>query len=275
MNFAAHSPGTPLKTVSRAIVRRPSRRIADGEVTHVARLPMDVDRAFRQYDNYLQTLESLGIELLFASELPEHPDGLFVEDTLFMVEHLAVLTRPGAATRRGEVASVAALVATLGFDSISIADPHTMDGGDVLVVGKHVFVGVSTRSTIGAIESLRTLIASTGYEVVPVTVTGCLHLKTAVTRLPDNSLIAVSKFVDLSLFTAHGYRVHQTDEDTGGDVLCIGDTVILPADAPRTGDLIAQIGFRINPIDVSELQKIEAGVTCMSVLLPASDTETR
>ncbi len=229
---------------------------------------MDVDRAIAQYDCYLQTLTDLNIDLVFASEAPEHPDGLFVEDAVFLVEELAVLTRPGADARRGEVTTIATLLGELGLPTVSIEAPHTLDGGDVLVVGRHVFVGVSTRTTMGAIESLRTLISSTGFTVVPVTVTGCLHLKTAITRLPDDSLIAVPQFVNTSLFTTHGYRVHETAEDAGGDVLCVANSVVVPANAPRTAQLITDAGFDVRPIDVSELQKIEAGVTCMSVLLP-------
>jgi dimethylargininase len=254
--------------IVRAVVRRPSPRIADSEVTHIDRVPMDVALAISQYDNYLQTLQSLGVELIFADEAPDHPDGLFVEDALFMVGDVGVLTRPGAPSRKGEVESIAALVRALGITSVSIPAPHTLDGGDVLVVDKHIFVGVSTRTTIGAIDSLRVLIATTGYQVVPVTVTGCLHLKTAITRLPDDSLIAVAAFVDTTLFASRGFRVHETTEETGGDVLCIGNTVVLPMDAPKTAEQIESLGFEVQRIDVSELQKIEAGVTCMSVLLP-------
>jgi dimethylargininase len=259
------------QTTTRAIVRRPSRRIADGEVTHIDRIPMDVDLAMTQYEQYLQTLQSLGVELIFADESPDHPDGLFVEDALFMVGDVGVLTRPGAPSRTGEVESIAELIRALSITSVSIPAPHTLDGGDVLVVGKHIFVGVSTRTTMGAIDSLRVLIASTGFQVVPVTVTGCLHLKTAITRLPDDSLIAVAAFVDTSVFTLHGFRVHETAEETGGDVLCIGNIVVLPLNAPATAQQIASLGFDVRPIDVSELQKIEAGVTCMSVLLPTQN----
>jgi dimethylargininase len=262
------SQHSTIQATSRAIVRRPSPRIADGEVTHIDRIPMDVDLAMTQYDRYLQVLQSLGVELIFAVESPDHPDGLFVEDALFMVGDIGVLTRPGAPSRKGEVESIAELVRALSITSVSIPAPHTLDGGDVLVVGKHIFVGVSTRTTMGAIDSLRVLIASTGYQVVPVTVTGCLHLKTAITRLPDDSLIAVAAFVDTNLFASHGFRVHETTEETGGDVLCIGNTVVLPMDAPRTAAQIESLGFEVQRIDVSELQKIEAGVTCMSVLLP-------
>ncbi len=252
----------------RAIVRHPSPRIAEGEVTHIGRHPMNVDLAFAQYRNYLHLLESHGVELITAALAPEHPDGVFVEDALFFVGDLAVLTRPGALPRRGEVSSIAELLEQLNIEAVSVPEPHTIDGGDVLCVGKHVFIGVSSRTTRSAIEFVGARINSAGYTAVPVKVNGCLHLKTAITRLPDDSLIAVPGFVEPSLFTNYGYRVHPAAEESGGDVLCLEKTVVLPTDAPRTAERISSLGFQVHTIDVSELQKIEAGVTCMSVFLP-------
>jgi dimethylargininase len=258
---ASHSHG-------RAIVRQPSLNIASGEITHIERIPLDVTRAITQHGDYVDLLRSLNIEVLFAANTPEHPDGVFVEDTMFMLNNHAVVARPGAPSRRKETASIVALLGTLGIPTVSIPEPHTLDGGDVLVVEHQVFIGLSTRTTHSAVEFVRAFANARGFEVFGVPVTRCLHLKTAVTRLPDNSLIAVPGFADIDLFTRCGLTVHETSETHGGDVLCIDETVVLAANASKTARLIRTIGFETQTIDISELQKVEAGVTCMSVLLP-------
>ncbi len=251
----------------RAIVRRPSQRIAEGEVTHIDRRPMDVERAMAQYADYLALLRRHGVELIEVPTAPDHPDGLFVEDALVVVDGQAVITRPGAASRRGEIDSIRPVVAALGLPIAAIRAPGTLDGGDVLCLGRDVFIGLTTRTDADAIEQFACIVAPLGRTVVAVGVPGCLHLKSAITALPDGSLIAVPGWVDPAVFEAHGYRVHAAAEPTGGDVLCLGDTVVLPADAPGTAELIHRLGFPVEPIDVGELQKIEAGVTCMSVLV--------
>jgi dimethylargininase len=251
---------------TRAIVRRPSRRIAEGEVTHIDRVPLDVDLAIRQHHAYLALLQQLGVSLFFAPETDEHPDGLFVEDALVMVDGHAVITRPGAPSRRGETKTILPLVRTLGI-SVSEISEGTLDGGDVLCVGEFVFIGLTTRTTQDAIDQFASLARPFGRTTVAVSVPGCLHLKSAITALPDNSLIGVKGWYDQTPFLEAGFTIHDAAEPSGGDVLCVGNTVVLPSDAPITGQRITNLGFDVAHIDVSELQKIEAGVTCMSVLL--------
>ena len=192
---------------------------------------------------------------------------LVVEDALVVVDGHAIITRPGAPSRRGETDSIEPVVAALGLPMHRIADPATVDGGDVLVTDRHVFIGMSTRSNAASVEQFDRIVRPLGRRAIGVVVTGCLHLKSAITCLPDGSLIAVPGWVDQRQFTDHGYVVHDAAETTGGDVLCLGETVVLPADAPLTAARIDRLGFRAEPIDVGELQKIEAGVTCMSVLV--------
>ena len=261
----------------RALVRRPSRRVAEGEVTHLARVPVDVDLALAQHAAYVELLRRHGYEIVEAPELDEHPDGLFVEDALVMIGGLALLTRPGALSRRSEVASIATVVAALGLPVARITEPGTLDGGDVLVTDRHVFVGRSTRTNDAAIAQLAAICApvadsqgdgaAAGREIVAVDIERCLHLKSAITALPDGSLMAVPGWVDRAPFESRGYLVRDAPETTGGDLLDLGGTVALPADAPCTAALLAELGFAVEPIDVGELQKIEAGVTCMSVLI--------
>ena len=255
------------RSVSCALTRRPCARLAEGELTHLVRTPIDMARAFMQHASYLGLLSAHGLTVIALPELPDHPDGLFVEDILFMLDGRAVLTRPGAVSRRGEVASAEATLATLGLDVARITEPATLDGGDVLVLDRHVLVGRSTRSNQAALEQLARLVHGSARTVQAVEVHDALHLKTAVTELPDGSLIAVPDFVDVDQLAGFGYRVHRAHETTGGDLLCLGQTVVLPSDAPGTAGALQRLGFKVEAIEMSELQKLEAGPTCMSVLV--------
>jgi dimethylargininase len=264
-----------------AVVRQPSSRLAEGEVTHLQRQPLDQARALAQHAAYVELLRRHGYEPVWAPPIDDHPDGVFVEDALVVIGSdedgdgaedgdaaQAVLMRPGAASRRNEVASLEALVAALGLPVRRITEPATLDGGDVLVTARHVLVGQSTRSNAAAVEQLQAMVAPRR-RAIAVNVTGALHLKSAVTALPDGSLIAVAQWIDAAALTALGYRVHAAKEPSGGDVLCLGEVVVLPADAPATAAMLRGLGFVVETIDVGELQKIEAGTTCMSVLVAA------
>jgi dimethylargininase len=250
-----------------AIVRRPSDRVAEGEVTHLDRTPLDVELAFQQHAAYVELLAQHGFEIVWAPELPDHPDGLFVEDALVVIDGQALLTRPGALSRRTEVESLVALTESLALPTTRLIEPGTLDGGDVLVTDRHVFVGRTSRTNDDGIEQLRAFAATTGRTTIATTVNQCLHLKSAITALPDGTLQAVRGWVDASVFTAAGYNVRFTHEVSGGDVLCLGQTVVLAADAPETAAALRRNGFVVETVDVGELQKIEAGVTCMSVLV--------
>ncbi|MEY4510691.1 MAG: hypothetical protein RLZZ450_2813 [Pseudomonadota bacterium] len=252
---------------TRALTRRPCLRVAEGEVTHLARVSVDPATAFAQHAAYLTLLSKHGLALISLPELPDHPDGLFVEDIVVMLDGTAVLTLPGAVSRRGEVASAEATLSTLGLPIARITAPATLDGGDVLILERHVLVGRSTRTNDAALEQLARLVTGSARTVLGIDVHRALHLKTAVTRLPDGSLIAVPDFVDVAQLEALGYRVHSALEESGGDVLCLEQTVVLPSDAPRTAAALQGLGFTIELLDISELQKLEAGLTCMSVLL--------
>jgi dimethylargininase len=249
------------------LVRLPSPRIDEGQVTHIDRAPLNVALAFAQHRAYVGLLERHGYELTWAPRLDDHPDGVFVEDAIVVVDGTALLTRPGAPSRQGEVDSLVAVVETLGLPTTRVGDPGTIDGGDVLVTDRHVFVGRSTRTNGAGIAALAAFAAPTGRQTVAVTVTGCLHLKSAITRLPDGTLLGVPGRFDPRPFTDAGYVVRNAGEPSGGDALCLGNTVALPDDAVTTVAYLRQQGMTVETVDVSELQKIEAGMTCMSVLL--------
>jgi dimethylargininase len=252
---------------TRAIVRAVSPRLAEGELTHRERVAIDLRRAIEQHAAYVALLRKHGLRIIEAPAAPEYPDGLFVEDVLVIVDGHAILTRPGALSRRGEVDSVEPLIRELGLSLERIVAPGSLDGGDVLVTQRHVLVGRSTRSNEAAITQLAALAACAGREVLGVDVHAVLHLKSAVTLLPDGALIAAPDFVDVRYLQSLGYSVREAPEPSGADVLCLDRTVVLPADAPATAALLRARGHELTSIDISELQKLEAGVTCMSVLL--------
>jgi dimethylargininase len=254
------SSGAPV-----ALVREPSDRLVDAELTHLPRRPIDLERARAQHAGYVELLSRLGVTPQWLPPLPAHADGVFVEDTVIIVDDAAVLMRPGAVSRRGEVDSVAAVLHARGYELLRIVGPGTADGGDVLQVGRTLYVGRTARTNAAAIEQLRGLVAPLGREVVAVPVTDVLHLKTAATALPDGTIVAVPGCVAGDAF---GQReVLSAPEPAGGDLLVVGEVVVVSAAAPRTAELIHGRGFPVELVEVSELEKAEAGVTCMSVLL--------
>ena len=252
---------------AKAIVRVPSERLAQAQLTHLARRPVDVARAQVEHAAYVALLRAHGLELHHAPAAPEHPDGMFVEDVLVVIAGRAILTRPGAATRRGEADSLLPLLLRLALPTERIVAPATLDGGDVLVTHRHVLVGQSTRTNRDAITQLTALSACAGRVVTPLEVVGALHLKTALTSLPDGALIAAPDFVDTARLRELGYRVHHAPEASGANVLCLGQTVVLPAAASATARMLGELGYRVHPLELSEVQKLEAGVTCLSVLV--------
>jgi dimethylargininase len=258
---------TEARLPAAALVRAPSSRIVEAELTHLQREPIDLDRVRAQHDGYLDVLSRHGVVPIQLPALDHHPDGVFVEDTVVVVDDLAVLTRPGAASRRGEVPSVRATLEARGYRIAEIRGPATLDGGDVLQVGDAVYVGRTTRTSADGAAQLAALLAPLGRRVVPVPVTGMLHLKSAATALPDGTIVAVPGCVPAAAFA--GRQVIAAMEPAGGDVLLLGDSVVVSASAPRTAASIAARGFLVETVELSELEKAEAGVTCMSVLLPA------
>jgi dimethylargininase len=249
-----------------AIVRAPSPRLAEAELTHRDRTPIDPQVARAQHAAYVALLAQLGLEIVVAPELPDHPDGVFVEDTAVVVDDLAILARPGAPSRRGEVGSIGALLVAHGFRPAAIEAPGTLDGGDVLQVGTTVYVGRTHRTNDAAVAQLGSLLRPRGREVVPVDVSGVLHLKSAATALPDGTILAARGHVDEVAFARHDLL--HVPEPSGADVLLVGETVVVAGSAPRTAQMIAARGFEVVSVELAELEKAEAGVTCPSILLP-------
>ena len=249
-----------------ALVRAPSSRLAEGIVTHISRTAVDVALARAQHAAYGEALTASGWTIQPAPTAEDCPDSVFIEDAVVVCEDLAVLTRPGASARRAEVAGVAGLARSLGLRTAEIEEPGTLDGGDVLQAGHTVYVGRGGRTNAAGIRQLRALLAPLGRTVIAVPLANVLHLKSAVTALPDGTFLLQPQLVPASLFPA----VRPVQEESGCHVVPLGgDRVLIAASAPRTAGLLDDLGFTPVVVDISEFEKLEGCVTCLSVLLPA------
>ena len=248
-----------------ALVRRPSPRLADGLVTHIDRSPVDAALAAEQHAGYVSTLAGAGWAIVEVAPADELPDSAFIEDTMVVCDGLAVLARPGAQERRAEVPAAEDAVRGLGLEIARIEEPGTLDGGDVLQIGETVYVGRGGRTNGEGIRQLRAHLASRGRTVVPVPLRAVLHLKSAVTALPDGTLIAADP--DL-LDTTPFPTLRRVPEEGGAHVVVLDEgTVLMAGSAPRSAALFDDLGFDVLAVDVSEFEKMEGCVTCLSVLV--------
>lgn len=248
-----------------AIAREVSPALGDCELSYVERAAIDVARAGAQHREYRRALAALGCRVLTLPGEAALPDSVFVEDAAIVLDEVAVLTRPGAASRRGEVDSIAD--ALRGYRPLlAIEAPGTLDGGDVLRLGRTLYVGESARSNAAGIAQLRELLAGHGYAVQGVPTRGCLHLKSAVTQLDDGTVLLQPAWVAREHFA--GFRVIEIDpaEPHAANVLRIGSALLMPASFPRTRQRLLDAGFDVTAVDVSELQKAEGAVTCCSLV---------
>ena len=249
-----------------AITREVSPSLAACELTHVVRMPIDVVLAATQHRAYQRALASLGCHVLTLEAEPTLPDAVFVEDVAVVLDEVAVMTRTGAESRRNEGASVAE--ALRRYRPLrAIEAPGTLEGGDVLRIGRTLYVGQSARSNADGIAQLRALVAGFGYEVRAVPIHDCLHLKSAVTALRDDTVLLQPAWVDRASFD--GFHLIEVDpgEEHAANVVRVGDRVLMPACFPRTRQRLMDAGIEVTTVDVSELQKAEGAVTCCSLLL--------
>jgi dimethylargininase len=230
-------------------------------VTHIARSPVDAALALEQWEAYVAALAEAGLEIVEVPSADAFPDAVFVEDTLVVLGTTAVVTRPGAESRRPETAGAEEAARALGYRIERIEEPGTLDGGDVLAGDGLLYVGVGGRTNR---EGARQLASRLGVRVIEVPIHGVLHLKTGATRLPDGSYSGFPPLLRDALLVP-GLRA--VPEPSGANVLALGGMrVLAAADCPRSVELFASLGFETVVVDISELQKLEAGVTCLSVL---------
>jgi dimethylargininase len=251
--------------MSRALVRRPSPRLADGLLTHIARVPVDGDLAVRQWEQYVGALAGEGWEPVEVPPADDCPDAAFVEDTVVIYADLAVISRPGAEQRRPETAGTEETLARLGYRIERIREPGTLDGGDVLKHSGTVWVGLGGRTNRSGMEQLAALLTPLGATVVGVPVSRVLHLKSAVTALPDGTVVGFEPLVD---DPSTWVRFLPVPEEAGSHVVLLdGETVLMSTSAPRSRELFESRGLRVVATDISEFEKLEGCVTCLSVRL--------
>jgi len=252
-----------------AFTREVSPSIIRCELTHLDRAPIDLDRARALHREYEAALASLGCIVRRLPEVPELPDAVFVQDAAVVFDEVAVITRPGAASRRAETESVAAALKPLRPLRF-IEPPGTLDGGDVVALGRSVFVGQTARTNADGSRQLAAALTPFGYTVTRVGVTGCLHLQTAVTPVADRVILVNRRWVDPAVFG--DVKVIDVDpaEPFAANALRVGDGLVYPDNFPRTRARLEARGFTVVPVDVTELAKAEAGVTCCCLLVPAA-----
>ena len=249
-----------------AITRGVSPSFCDCEITHIERTPIDLDVANAQHRDYVEALRQLGCDVI---ELPADgrlPDSVFVEDTAIILPEVAVISRPGADSRKPETESI--LTALSPYRKLfTVREPATVDGGDVLILGKQIFVGLSTRSNMEAVDQLNEFLRPYGYGVTGVQTHGCLHLKSAVTRVDDKTLLVNRDWVEPDLFASYDLIDVDPSEPFAANCLPIGAAILYPTAFPRTRTKLEERGYRVVAVDVSELAKAEGAVTCCSLII--------
>lgn len=252
-----------------AVTRDVNAGIGDCELTYSPRVRIDTELALQQHRQYQALLTSLGCEVVTVPTEPGLVDSVFIEDTAIVLEDVAVLCRPGAESRRGEVAAVAEVLRTYRTLEV-IQPPGTLDGGDLLVVGNVIYAGLSTRSNRNGIEQLSTIVGGYGFTVVTVETTKCLHLKSAVSEVSPGLLLINPDLVSKSAFSSLELIDVDKEELHAANALRVGQDVIYPTSFPRTLEKLVKRGINVSPVDVSELQKAEGAVTCCSLIFTRS-----
>jgi dimethylargininase len=249
-----------------AITRDISPRFNECEITHIDRIPIDVRTAEEQHHAYVKALKELGCAVLELPAQPDLPDSVFVEDTAVILTETAIITNPGADSRKPETESIARALSPYR-ELLTIEPPATLDGGDVLALGRQIYVGMSTRSSRAAVEQMNRLLGRFGYRVQAVDLHDCLHLKTAVTRVNDSTLLINRRWVDASRF--EGYDLIEVDasEPFAANCLPINDSILYPTAFLKTAAKLEARGFDLKHVPLDELAKAEGAVTCCSLIV--------
>jgi dimethylargininase len=251
-----------------AITREVSTSINDCELSFHGRQPIDVANAIAQHKAYQECLSELGVRIVSLPAEPELPDAVFVEDAAVVVNEVAVISIMGAPSRRSEARTVADALSR--YRPITfLREPATLDGGDVLRIGRRVFAGLSRRTNREGIAQLRDLLGAFDYEVQPVDVRSCLHLKSACSYIGNDTVLINRAWIDAEQFLGFKLLNVPDEEPAAANALLIDDVVIIPASFPKTRALLEQRAFRVLTVDLSELQKAEAGVSCGNLIFEA------
>jgi len=249
-----------------ALTRAVPQSITHCELTHLDRNPIDVELARKQHQAYETALSDAGFRIERLPAADELPDSVFVEDTAIVMDEVAVITCPGAESRRPETTSTAAALRNYR-ELVFIAPPAILDGGDVLRIGRRVFVGQSTRTNADGFRQLSAVLIRLGYSVQAVTPRGCLHLKSAVTAFSDDGVVINPEWVDVSVFAGMQVITVDPSEPSAANVLRVGDLVLCATAFPRTAQRVRDAGVNVRMVDVSELAKAEGALTCCSIVV--------
>jgi dimethylargininase len=246
-----------------ALVRRTSSRLDEGLLTHIERQPVDIQRARKQWESYVALLRDIGWVIREVSPLDACADSVFIEDTVVVYRDVAVITRPGSDARKPEVLEVEPVVLGIGLNIHHIVAPGTLDGGDVLKVGDTIYVGRGGRTNQQGIDQFTAIVEPLGAQVIAVPTTKALHLKSAITALPDGTIIGWEPVVDdVSIFPSF----LAMPEEQGAHVVIVDDKrLIMSANAPRSAEILRQRGYEPLLVDIGEFEKLEGCVTCLSV----------
>ncbi len=249
-----------------AVTRAVSPALAECELTHLDREVIDVDRAVSQHAMYEDALRALGANVVRAPAAPELPDSVFIEDIALVLDEIAILTRPGADSRRAETAGVRTVLSNYRA-LVEMPAPGTLDGGDVIRMKRRLYVGLSGRTNREGIDWLRATLAPFDYQVIAVPFTGCLHLKSAATALDDETLLLNPTWLSPGAIGDVTVVTIDPQEPFAANALRVGDVLIHGTQFPRTRDRLEVHGYRVMPVDCTELAKAEGAVTCCSLLL--------
>jgi dimethylargininase len=248
-----------------AITRQISPRFNECELTHLDRQPIDLDLARAQHHEYEAALRELGCEVISLPPEPDLPDSVFVEDVALVFDEVAIITRPGADSRKPEAESIAQALSPYRT-LFAIEVPGTIDGGDVLRVGRTIYSGLSGRTNRSGVEQLQKFLAPYGYTVKGVDVTGCLHLKSAVTQVSDDVLLINPAWMDRSTFKKMRFIEVDESEPSAANAVWLDDAVLYPSSFPRTQRRLEDAGLRLKIVAATEVAKAEGAVTCCSLI---------
>jgi dimethylargininase len=248
-----------------ALVRQPSSHLDDGIVDNIEKVHVDLDNARKQWQGYVDALKAADWSVIEVDPADDCADSVFVEDTVVMYKNVAVISRPGADSRKPETVATKQTLTKLGCAIAEIVEPGTLDGGDILKVGDTIYVGRGGRTNASGVAQLRKILTPLGASVVTVPVNKVLHLKTAVTALPDGTVIGFEDYVDnVRIFD----RFLPVPEPHGAAVVCLSEThLLISASAPESAELLRDLGYEVTEVEISEYEKLEGCPTCLSVRL--------
>jgi dimethylargininase len=247
-----------------AMVKIPCKNLVNG-ISNAGLGKPDYSLAMDQHARYREALETCGLEVVVLEADEAFPDSTFIEDTCLVTPHCAVLTNPGADTRRGEISSVKEAMKTLGHTMEAIQAPGTLDAGDVMMVGSHFLVGLSLRTNKKGFEQLSSILKKYGMTAAAVPLTTVLHLKTGISYLENNTLLAFGEFLNKPEFQNFTLLPVDEREAYAANSVWINDRVLVPMGFPKTKYLIEEKGYTTIEVDASEFRKLDGGLSCLSL----------